>query len=235
MAGIGNMAGRGAGSKSDKADGLDNVQRLRDQGKEFFLRYDQQKSIDRFGLEHDDGFLYVDYLSDSFRVDRETSSVDIRDEDGEWTWFKDPYSAMVIYDMLCHFQDGEGDDSLSGEFCPTQSLTSLAMASSLVKNEHRYDVLMGHTDELASGCERLGGVLQPQKARADITYTIPIFKWFNVIFQFWDGDEEFAPKAMFLWDRNSLSFMHFETLYYVMSDVMTKLWPGFEEYPQRPK
>ena len=216
-------------------DGSDNIKKIQAQGIEFFLKYDQQRSIDRFSLEADDSYIYVDYLDGAYRVDRLTALVDLKGADGEWAEFKDPYTSLVLYDMLCCFQDQEGGASLAGDFCPAKSLTSTVMSASLLGGSNKYDVLMGHTDELAAACERLGGTLQPRKARADITYAIPVFKWFNILFQFWDGDEEFAPKVVFLWDKNTLQFMHYETLYYVMSDIMTRLWPGFEEYPERPK
>lgn len=208
-----------------------NAQKLCAQGGELFLKYDQQKMIDRFGLESDDGFIYLDYLGDAYRIDRATSLVDVKEADGGWREFLEaPYTVLSIYDMLGHFQDQDDDPYLSGEYCPTKSLVKAASTPSAPTGYDRLSALTGHVDELAAGCERIGGKLQPRLARADITYKIPVFDWFDVIFQFWDGDEEFEPKTMFLWDRNALSFMHFETLYYVMGDIMSKLWSGFRVY-----
>lgn len=34
--------------------------------------------------------------------------------------------------------------------------------------------------------------------------------------QFWDEDEDFPASVRFLFDRNALLFMHYETLWYVM-------------------
>ena len=42
-------------------------------------------------------------------------------------------------------------------------------------------------------------------------------------FQFWEGDEEFAPKIMILWYKKALDFMHFETLYYVIGLLLQRL------------
>ena len=41
---------------------------------------------------------------------------------------------------------------------------------------------------------------------------------FNV--EFWDGDEEFQPKILLLWDKVSLSYLHFETTYYLQGDLL---------------
>ena len=64
---------------------------------------------------------------------------------------------------------------------------------------------------------------EPVPKSADVCSKIPILPFFPVIFQFWEGDEEFAPKIMILWDRKALDFMHFETLYYVIGLLLQRL------------
>ncbi len=41
--------------------------------------------------------------------------------------------------------------------------------------------------------------------------------------QFWEGDEEFPPKLLILWDRNTDQFMHFETTFYLQGDILARL------------
>ena len=69
----------------------------------------------------------------------------------------------------------------------------------------------------------LGGEMQSVPKSADVCSRIPILPFFPVIFQFWEGDEEFAPKIMILWDKKALDFMHFETLYYVIGLLLQRL------------
>ena len=38
-----------------------------------------------------------------------------------------------------------------------------------------------------------------------------------------EGDEEFEPKVMILWDENALEFLHFETLFYLQEDLLKRL------------
>ena len=52
-------------------------------------------------------------------------------------------------------------------------------------------------------------------AGADLTFEMPVLPDFSVLLQFWDGDEEFPPKILLLWDKVSLSYLHFETTYYL--------------------
>ncbi len=44
-----------------------------------------------------------------------------------------------------------------------------------------------------------------------------------MLLQFWEGDEEFEPKVMILWDENALEFLHFETLFYLQEDLLKRL------------
>lgn len=218
-------------ARDDGADrGREHAEKVAAFGRELFLGYDLQRAIDRFDLESDGRFAYVDYLSDRCRVDRGTARVDVQGEGGEWTEIADPFSALVVYDMLCHFQDQDGDPRLSGDFCSSGSLTMMA-GFFATKELRNYDALAGHADDLAAGCESIGGIVLPTTAHADLTCAIPVFKWFDAIFQFWDGDDEFAPKATFLWDRNSLLFIHMETFSYLTRDIFRKIYPDYEEYP----
>jgi hypothetical protein len=50
-----------------------------------------------------------------------------------------------------------------------------------------------------------------------------------VLLQFWEGDEEFPPKLLILWDRNTDQFMHFETTFYLQGDLLDRLRRIMEE------
>ena len=69
----------------------------------------------------------------------------------------------------------------------------------------------------------MGGILQPRMAGADVTCIIPVTPFFPVLLQFWEGDEEFPPKLLILWDRNADSFLHFETTFYLQGDLLERL------------
>ena len=234
-------------------DDLGNFEKLGLQGRDFFLKYDQQKSIERFGhlgLDHDDDYLYLTYLGDSCRVERTSAKVDVRrpseggasgsNNDGGWEPLLDPSPVLTIYDMLCRFQDfapdathqgsqpGAYPSCLSGQYCSVSTLTPTGESPSPdVFSQEYADEFCGHADRLARACENIGGKPQPAIARADLTFTIPLFNWLDLMFQFWDGDDEFDAKIMFMWDRNVLGFLHFETLYYVMIYVMARLRSEF--------
>ena len=66
----------------------------------------------------------------------------------------------------------------------------------------------------------LGGIQQPRLAGADLTFQMPVVPYFNVLFQYWEADEEFPAKILILWDKVSMSYLHFETTYYLQGDLL---------------
>ena len=79
-----------------------------------------------------------------------------------------------------------------------------------------------------SACEKIGEIC-PRLAGADVTARIDVFPFFPVLFQFWEGDEEFSPQIRVLWDRNTMQYLHFETTYYLQGDLMERLQIIIEE------
>ena len=66
-------------------------------------------------------------------------------------------------------------------------------------------------------------------ARADVTCLIPVTSFFPVLLQFWDGDEEFEPELVLLWDKNSNQFLNFETMFYLQGDLLDRIKNKLEE------
>ena len=220
-------------------DDMSNFEKLGVQGRQYFVKYDMQKTIDRFGhlgLGHDDDYLYIAYMDEKCRVSRTTAEVDVLGASGEWVPYTEPAPVLTIYDMLCRFQDfapgathegampGLQPSCLSGQYCTVTTLAPVgASPSPGVFSQEYADEFCGNVEKLAQACENLGGKLQPAIARADLTYMLPLFDWLDLMFQFWDGDDEFDAQIVFMWDSNGLGFMHYETLFYVMLDVMARL------------
>ncbi|MDD6189473.1 MAG: DUF3786 domain-containing protein, partial [Clostridiales bacterium] len=60
-------------------------------------------------------------------------------------------------------------------------------------------------------------------ANGDIAYVLPLFDFLPVVFQFWLADDEFDASLNFLWDENTLDFMHFETTFFAAGHVLERL------------
>ncbi len=188
-------------------------------GKEF-LRYDQQKMIEKFHLEHDGNYLYLTFVARRYRIGRTDGLAEWKDaKTGAYTeaGFNE---ALTIYDVLC---DAQENCAPAGEFVNMGSLSKIQGSSHALGDslfgawEKRFD----HQDSrLAAACEKLGGIRYP---KGDVAYQIPLFSFLPVVFQFWDSDEEFPASMQILTDRNILQFMRYETVWYALSHLLERI------------
>lgn len=188
-------------------------------GRKYFLKYDQDLLIKKYGLKYDQEYLYLKYIGTDYRVNRMDGAIEY-ECCCEWKLCKEYTIVMTIYDLLCHSKE-ETLPVLTGQWQP---VTGFVVAGSSPLAEvfaKRYEeVFAGKVEKLKMACTELGGVLQPRLAGADMTFLIPVVPWFSVVFQFWDADEEFSAKILILWDKASMSYLNFETTYYLQGDLV---------------
>ena len=188
---------------------------------ELFLKYDQESMIQKYNLKHDVDYLYLDFLGQTYRLSRATGLVERCSEELCPVEEAGYNEAMSVYDILCYAKD---DAFLSGQYCPTNSLTGIIKTScshpadGSFQEEARY--FDTRTEVLAEACQALGGV---PEGKGDVAYRIQVFPFLPVIVQFWNSDEEFEPELQFLWDTNVLQYLHFEILWYVMGHMVKRL------------
>lgn len=193
-----------------------------------FLKYDQQFLIRKFHLDYNEAYLYIYYLSVKYRISRKSGAIEFLEfsEDSgpeHYAECREYTVVMTIYDILCYSR-GEEMPELSGQWCPISSFAAAGSSPNAVTFARKYaEQFAGQTEKLAAVCEKIGGKRLPRLAGADLTLQFDAFPFFPVLFQFWDGDEEFAPKIMLLWDKKTLEFMHFETTYYLQGDLLEKI------------
>ena len=188
--------------------------------RELFLKYDQEKMIRTFALAHDAEFLYLELLHELCRISRSTGTVE-QQRGGVWHQCANYELVLTVYDVLC---SSVPHPKLSGEWTPLYGLQATMSSPNQDKLFGSYGArFQDRTRQLSQACRTLGGEMQSVPKSADVCSRIPILPFFPVIFQFWEGDEEFAPKIMILWDKKALDFMHFETLYYVIGLLLQRL------------
>ncbi|MEA4964233.1 MAG: DUF3786 domain-containing protein [Oscillospiraceae bacterium] len=191
-----------------------NFDVLARQGKAIFLGYSQAEMIRGFGLRADGTYLYLNFCGEGYRVDRETGEV--LGPDGMPAG---PAETLTVYDMLC---GGGLDWGLAGSWCTTNMLPGCGQSSpdDVALNRPSISKFEEHPERLRQACATLGGRPFPV---GDVAWEFPVFDWFPAVFQFWQGDEEFPSSVRFLWDRNALRYLRYETLYYVMGCVLKRL------------
>lgn len=192
-----------------------------DIGKRIFLEYDQELLIRKFRLEADERHIYLNYMNTLCRINRKDGGVEEYIK-GTWKECRNYSTVMTIYDLLCYHK-GTTAPTLAGQWCAVGTFVVTGVTDTETFTKKYAAIFDGHVEELKAACEKLGGAIQPRMAGADVTCLIPVTPFFPVLLQFWEGDEEFPPKLMLLWDRNTDKFLHFETTFYLQGDLLERL------------
>lgn len=206
---------------------MDNYDHQVDIGKRIFLKYDQERLIRKFRLEADERHIYLNYMNTPCRISRKDGGIE-ESINGAWKECRSFSTVMTIYDLLCYHQ-GETAPELASQWCAVGTFVVTGVTETDTFTKKYAAIFDGRTEELRTACESLSGSLQPRMAGADLTCLIPVTPFFPVLLQFWEGDEEFPPKLMLLWDRNADKFLHFETTFYLQGDLLERLKNRMEE------
>ena len=128
------------------------------------------------------------------------------------------HAAMTVYDALAR----DNRPTLSGDFVPTSALHRIQGAHAV------------HEDLNAPAAQRFAGRAAALEAAliarggrkwgpGDVSYVLDVFDFFPVCVRFWAADEEFSASLLFLWDARALEFLYYETLWYVMGEIVEEL------------
>lgn len=206
---------------------MDNYDLQVDIGKRIFLEHDQEKLIGKFRLEADERYIYLTYMNTPCRINRNDGGVEEYSK-GAWKNCRSFSTVMTVYDLLCYHQ-GVDAPALAGQWCAVGTFVVTGVTNTETFTKRYAAIFDGRLDELKAACESLGGILQPPMAGADLTCRFGVTPFFPVLLQFWQGDDEFPPKLMLLWDRNTDKFLHFETTFYLQGDLLERLKSCMEE------
>ena len=197
-----------------------------DIAKRIFMEYDHQRLIRKFGLEADDSWIYLTYLNTLCRISRENGGIEEFTDTG-WRECRSYDTVMTLFDILCYHK-GDAAPMLSGQWCTVGNfvVTGITQADGFAR---KYAKLFdGHLAQYKAACEQMGGEVLPRMTGADLTCRFWATPFFPVLLQFWEGDEDFSPKLMLLWDSNTPSFLHFETTFYLQGDLLERLMRRFK-------
>ncbi len=127
--------------------------------------------------------------------------------------------ALSVYDWLC---DRKADAVASGDFCPVSSLPGVyASGKGLGMN------MPTLSKRIHEEPERFRAVMAALGAHkldlGDIGYRLDVFPDLPMCLKFYFGDEEFPPQLSLLWDKNSLRFVRYETIYYIAGCLHERL------------
>ena len=193
-----------------------------DTARKIFMEYDQELLIRKFQLQADEQWSFLQYLNTPCRISRRDGRVEEKLHGCGFSECRSYDTVMTIYDLLCYSR-GEAMPVLFQKWHTINSLSVGKSPEAGGFTKTYAQVFQKHKKELKAACESLGGVVQTPMARADLTCLIPVTSFFPVMLQFWEGDDEFEPQLVLLWDENYSSFLHFETTFYLQGDLLERL------------
>ena len=196
---------------------MNNYERQAENAKELFLRYDQEKIIAKFQLEHDGDYLYLPMLDLRYRIHRRTAAVERREGAGPYEDGGSFNEVLTLFDALCWSRE---DRRLSGEWVSTAALGGQVHggSSSLLGWREQAAAMAPLADRLPAVLEAMGGTPMP---KGEPGYCLPAFPFLPVYFQYWRADEEFPAQINLYWDANTTHIIHYETVYY-LSEVLLR-------------
>lgn len=196
-----------------------NYEKMAAGARALFLKEDQPAMIARWDLEHDADALYLTLLGERMRLDRRTGELESLAPEGAYRSPDGVNETMVAFDLLTY---AASRPRASGRWASISMLGGIIGAGHdrTLSHEATASLFSGRLDALRAACVRLGGV---PVGKADVGYAIPVFEDFGILFQFWEGDDEFPANIKYLFDENALQYMHYETLWYVMGCLADRL------------
>ncbi len=191
-----------------------------------FLKYDQEKMIQKFALESDEKYLYINFIGHLYRINRHTGLVEWS-EDGFATCVEGEYNeALTIYDLLC---DSKDDCQAANDYINLRSMSAIQGSAKKLGDGlfDGKDKIFDHKDELLCGvCEKLGGI---KAGKGDVAYEIPLFDFLKCRIQLWNSDEEFEAQLQVFMDKNILDFIRYETVWFAVGHLMKRLMEELEK------
>lgn len=194
----------------------DNYALAAENAKKIFLSYDQQALIEKFALSFDDAYLYTSFLGAPYRIERLTGNLERR-KGGAWVDGNSFDEVLSIFDLLC---DSKETRMPSHVF---QSMASFGLQFHQNLTESRdplAEFAQSNPDAFRARLLALGG---RETKGADMAFVLPVFDTLDMAVHFWFGDEEFAPSLRILWDANALQYIRYETMYYCIGCLRTRI------------
>ena len=178
-----------------------------------FCSYDMTVLSQKMGVTDRGEYLQTRFFGMETKINKTTGAVTV---DGQPADFCE---ALSVFDWLC---DGKPGAKASGAFCPVSSLPGVLVRDSglMMKASQLSESIHRNPEEFCKKCRKMGGKMVNI---GDIGAEIEIFPGLPMEMKFYFGDDEFSPEIIFLWDKNILQFVRYETVYYIAACLQKQL------------
>ena len=198
---------------------MNNYEKMRADACRRFTAYDMAALASRPGVEDLGEALKTCFLGETVLVCKKTGAVRIGGREADFG------EALSVLDWLC---DGKRNAVAAGEYCTVSSLPGvLVSGNGLVMSADSLAAMIDRAPErFRDACAVMGGRLV---RIGDIGCVVPVFPGLDMCLKFYFADEEFLPQLTFLWDRNVLQFVRYETVYYIAGCLRSRLTAMMKE------
>ena len=203
---------------------LTNYEIMRNSMRSEFVKYDQKKMIEKFNLNHDENYIYIEFVKRNYRIGKNTGLVEWSDDGFQKQIEEADYNeSMTIYDVLCYSKE---NCRLAGRFCPVNMLKGTIQSSSTSAKpgsgmfQSAADSFDGQVEKLQKALNILGVETDMKADAAAVLYP---FSFLPITVQYWESDEEFPANLKFMVDENMQDFMHFETIWFMFGHILRRI------------
>ena len=134
------------------------------------------------------------------------------------------YLELLYEPLRLSRADGAAERQHDGVWMPAPFGAAMT-AYDLLSNPNGFPVLAGQWCSHDSFNAVQAGTLQGQ-LKASVTppaAVLPVLPFFPVLLRFWEADDEFPAQLQFLWDRNSMRYLTYETSFYTHRAILDRL------------
>ena len=188
------------------------------QARKLFCARNPDEVVRAHRLRADETFLYLRLLGEDYRVTRADGHI-ARREGEAWAPADGFDETLTIFDLLCDAKPGR---HAAGAWKTTLDFGGQVHRGLMEPDRaDELELLYDRQPELLErACLRLGGT---PMAGADLGFALPFFEDLRIAVQFWHGDDEFSPRLRVLWDANADQYLRYETMYYAIGLLKTRL------------
>ena len=178
-----------------------------------FCSYDMELLSRRVGVFDRGEYLETLFFGMETRIDKKTGCVTVDGQPADYC------EALSVFDWLC---DGKTNAMASYDFCPVSSLPGVlvrgqGLLMEAPKLSKEVDIA---PDKFLRICTEMGGKMLNI---GDFGVQMDIFPGLPMQMKFYHSDDEFPPVITFLWDKNILDFVRYETVYYICGTIKKHL------------
>jgi hypothetical protein len=192
---------------------MNNYEKMLSDARLRFTGYDMVTLCARGGVEDGGEDIRTSFLRETVLIHKATGKMYIGGREADFG------ETLSVFDWLC---DGKVHAVAAEEYCTVGTLPGVYVGGSGLSMEmprlaKRIDAA---PDAFRSACQIMGAT---EEKLGDLGAKIEIFPGLHMCLKFYFADEEFPPQLTFLWDKNMLQFVRYETVYYIAGCLQKRL------------